>query len=171
MQARSIEAIVTALNRAGVRYLVVGGVAVAAHGFLRFTADIDIVLDPDTEAMRRAVGALSGLGYRPRAPVDFVDLADPRMRRAWVAEKGLTVFSLFSREHPATEVDLFVEVPFDFERAYADAARFEVAPGVTATFVGRSDLIEMKRRSGRPEDLADLEGLQASWEPDEDSDG
>jgi len=166
MERGSIETIMEALNRANVRYLVVGGLAVVAHGFVRFTADIDLVLDPDSAAMRRAIDALSGLGYRPRAPVGFVDLSDPEKRRAWVRDKGLTVFSVFSKEHPATEIDLFVETPFDFDRAYANAERLEVAPGITATFVGLSDLIAMKRRAGRPQDLQDVAELESLPRPE-----
>ncbi len=164
MERRSVETIVASLNRANVRYLVVGGLAVVAHGFVRFTADIDVVLDPDPTAMRRAVAALVGLGYRPRAPVPFEDYADPRKRASWLRDKGLTVFSVFSDQHPATEIDLFVESPFDFERVYADADRFEVASGVEATFVSRADLIAMKRKAGRPQDLKDVAELEATPE-------
>jgi len=162
VERRSIETIVGSLNRADVRYLVVGGLAVVAHGFVRFTADIDLVLDPDPAAMRRAVAALAALGYRPRAPVAFEAFADPVQRATWARDKGLMVFSVFSDQHPATEIDLFVETPFDFERVYADADRFEVAAGVEATFVSRADLIAMKRKAGRPQDLKDVAELEAT---------
>lgn len=162
MERRSVETIVDSLNRAEVRYLVVGGLAVVAHGFVRFTADIDLVLDPDPAATGRAIAALAGLGYRPRAPVPFEAFADPLQRAAWAREKGLTVFSVFSDRHPATEIDLFVKTPFDFERVYADADRFEVAAGVEATFVSRADLIAMKRKAGRPQDLKDVAELEAT---------
>lgn len=160
MERRSVEAIVRALNEAGVRYLVVGGLAVVAHGYVRFTADVDLVLDPEPESLRRAIAALDGLGYRPRAPVEFSEFADPVARARWAREKGLTVFSAFSRKHGATEVDLFIEPPFDFSDAYAKASTLELAPGVTATFVGLADLIEMKRKAGRPQDLQDIEALR-----------
>src|SRR5262245_43586269 len=101
MERRSVETVVGSLNRANVRYLVVGGLAVVAHGFVRFTADIDLVLDPDPAALRRAIVALVGLGYRPRAPVPFEDYADPAKRTSWMRDKGLTVFSVFSDQHPA----------------------------------------------------------------------
>jgi len=160
MERRSVEAIVRALNEADVRYLVVGGLAVVAHGFVRFTADVDLVIDPDPDVMKRAVSALQGLGYRPRAPVDFGEFTDAERRAQWVREKGLTVFSASSPEHPATELDLFVETPFDFDAAYRGAERKEVAPGVSATFVGLGDLIAMKRAAGRPQDLQDIEHLE-----------
>jgi hypothetical protein len=169
MERRSVEAIVGALEAAGTRYLIVGGLAVAAHGYVRFTADINIVLDPAPAALRAAIEALRGLDYRPRAPVAIEEFADPEKRARWIQEKGLTVFSLFSDRHPATEIDLFVEPPFDFDSTYARARRFELAPGLQATFVGLSDLLDMKRTAGRPQDQQDLEALLTLPPPEGDA--
>ena len=160
MERASVAAIVEALNRAGARYLLVGGLAVAAHGVLRFTADVDLVLDPDPAASGRAIAALKRLGYRPRAPVAFEEFADSSARERWSREKGMTVFSVWSSEHPATEIDLFLEAPFDFDRCHASARKFEVEPGLEATFVGRSELIDMKRKAGRPHDIQDASDLE-----------
>ena len=165
MERRSIETIAQALNEAGVRFLIVGGLAVVAHGLVRFTADLDLVLDPDPAALRRAIGALGTLGYGPRAPVAFDEFADPERRRIWAAEKGLTVFSLFSGRHKDTEVDLFLECPLDFEAAYVRALRSQVPDGPPLTFVALHDLLELKRRAGRPRDLEDIAGLE-SLQPD-----
>jgi hypothetical protein len=161
VERRSIEAIIRSLNAEGVRYLVVGGLAVVAHGYVRLTVDVDVVLDMDEGNLRRAVAALSRLGYRPRAPVAFEQFCDARARATWVREKGMTVFSLFSPQHEMTEVDLFVEAPFDFARAYSSAVRKEVAPGASATFASKKDLIDLKKRAGRAQDLQDIEQLRA----------
>lgn len=161
MEKRSVEAIVGALNQANVRYLVVGGLAVVAHGYVRFTADVDLILDLDAENVSQAIAALGRLGYRPRAPVRLDEFAEPAKRAQWVLEKNMTVFSLFSAEHPATELDLFVEPPLDFETAYRSAVRMEVALGVTATFIGLADLLGLKQRAGRAQDLLDIEKLTA----------
>lgn len=167
MRKQSVEEIVKALNDASVRYLIAGGLAVVAHGYLRFTADVDLILDLDQGNARRALAALAGLGYRPRAPVAIDDFADPQLRARWTAEKGLTVFSLHSTEHSATEVDLFVEAPLDFERAYNAALRLEVAENLLATFVGYDDLLALKAAAGRPQDLVDMDQLRASHEAGE----
>ena len=159
MERRSVEAIIRALNQADVRYLVAGGLAVVAHGYLRFTADVDLILDFDEENLRRAMEALPTLGYRPLVPVSLHEFADPQVRGRWIREKGLTVFSLFSPDHPATNIDLFVEAPLDFQRAYAQAARMEVAPGLAAPFVSFDDLLFLKQQAGRPRDLEDIERL------------
>ena len=106
VQTRSLAAIVGALNAASVRYLIAGGLAVVAHGYVRFTADLNLIVDLDADNARRTVAALSSLNYFPRAPVPLEAFADPDQRARWVKEKGLTVFSLWSRDHGATEVDL-----------------------------------------------------------------
>lgn len=161
---RSVEAIVEALNAAGVRYLIAGGLAVVAHGHVRFTADVDLMLDLEPDNVGRAVGALESLGYRPRVPVPFRDLANPSKRKEWAHERNMTVFSVHSPRHAATEVDLFVEPPIEFDRAYAAAVRVEVGPGVEAAFVGYRDLLQMKGLAGREVDLDDIRKLKAMHE-------
>ena len=160
MERRSVETIVQALNAAGVRYLVAGGLAVVAHGFVRFTADVDLLLDLAPDNVRRALEVFTSLGYRPRAPVALDEFAQPEAREKWAREKALTVFSLASPERPATEIDLFVESPIDFDQAYARRASLDVAPGVPASFVGLEDLIRMKRQASRPLDLDDVAQLE-----------
>ena len=160
MERRSVEMIVTALNERQVRYLIVGGLAVVAHGYVRFTADIDLVIDLDDANLRRALAAFAELDYQPRAPVPLESFADPEARAEWVRDKGLTVFSLYSDDHRATEIDVFVELPFEFARAYAAASWMEVADGVRASFVGLADLINLKKRAGRPQDVDDIRQLE-----------
>ncbi|HVT88996.1 MAG TPA: DUF6036 family nucleotidyltransferase [Tepidisphaeraceae bacterium] len=160
MQKTSVEAIVRALNQHQVQYLIVGGLAVVAHGHVRFTADVDLLLAVDQQNLTRAVEAIKSLDYRPRAPVPFEQFIDPAQRRRWAAEKNMVVFFLASPKHPATEIDLFLEPPIDFAATYANAVRFEVAPGVAATFCSLDDLIKMKTLAGRARDSEDIKQLR-----------
>jgi hypothetical protein len=170
MPQGSLETIFAALERADVRYLVVGGVAVVLHGHPRFTADLDLVLALDATNVRAAIAALSALGYRPRAPVRAEDLADPNQRADWIHNKGMIVFSLASPDHPTTEVDLFVEEPFPFEDAYRRATWTDL--GTTRVPVASlSDLIQMKRSAGRPRDLEDVRVLEEIAREIESGDG
>src|SRR5213596_2575549 len=102
MERHSVDAVVEALNAANVRYLVAGGLAVVAHGYVRFTADVDLIVDLEPANVVRAVAALESLGYRPRAPVAFAEFADPRKRAEWARDKNLTVFSVHSAQHALT---------------------------------------------------------------------
>jgi hypothetical protein len=169
MERRSLEAIFRALNKAEARYLVVGGVAVNAHGHYRLTVDLDLVLDLEPENARRALAALAKLGYRSQAPVPLTDFADAEQRERWLREKGLLVFSLFSDAHDRMAVDLFVRPPFDFEPAYARALRHELRPGLTVTIAGLDDLLTLKKQAGRPKDLEDVRVLELlRWKREED---
>jgi hypothetical protein len=152
------DVVFAALAKRKVRYLVVGGVAVVLHGVPRFTADIDLVLALDRANVLAALDALAGLAYQPRAPVSLLDFADPSSRRDWIEDKGLTVFSLWSPNHPATEIDLFIEEPFPFEEVFARATRVDLGEN-QITVASVADLIELKRRADRPRDREDIERL------------
>ena len=156
----SIERVLEALNREKVRYLVAGGVAVVLHGYLRTTADLDLIVQLEPANVRRAVRALDSLGYRPRAPVSADDFAEKRIRDTWIREKNLQVFSFWSHENPGLEVDLFVREPFDFDAVFASTPETHVRT-TSARVVPRQLLIEMKRNAGRPRDLEDVEALEA----------
>jgi hypothetical protein len=158
--ATDLERIFSALEASGTRYLVVGGVAVVLHGHPRFTADLDLVISLDRANLSRGLRALEGLGYRPRAPVAFEEFLDPAVRRTWIEEKGMVVLALWSPELPATEVDLFASEPFAFEAAYARALRADLGT-TTVSVASLSDLIELKRRTGRGQDLEDVRALEA----------
>ena len=69
MKLTSFTAIVTALQDAGVRYLVAGDLAVNAHVYLRFTKDVDIVVQLVPENIERAFAALATVAYRPSVPI------------------------------------------------------------------------------------------------------
>jgi|GEM_PF-1001400 len=113
-----IEPVFEALNAAGARYVVVGGVATVLHGFARLTADIDLIVDLEPTEAKKAIGALVGLGLKPRAPVDAFQFCDPAARRIWIETKGMRVFSLWDPEQPMCEVDLFVETPIPFDELW-----------------------------------------------------
>ena len=155
-----IEAVLDALNRARVRYLVVGGVAVVLHGYLRTTADLDLVIHLAPDNALKAVKALTALEYRPRAPVNFEAFAQRDVRESWLREKDLTVFSLWSPVHPTLEIDLFVSEPFDFDVVYARAVRVRLERS-EAMVVSLDDLIALKRRANRPRDQEDVAALEA----------
>lgn len=160
VEVRSVEAIVRALNCAGVQYLVVGGLAVNAHGFVRFTRDVDIVLGLDAPNATNGLKTLLALGYRMAIPATVEEFADRATRERWRREKQMIVLKLWSDEHRRTPVDIFVYEPFDFRAELARAVVQEVCPGLAAPVVTLETLLEMKRAAARPHDLVDIEELQ-----------
>lgn len=148
-----------ALNRAEVRYVVVGGLAVVMHGHVRMTQDIDLVLALDKDNLERAIDALEGAGLRPRAPVEAKGFVDEETRRSWTEDKGLVVFSLINPSNPLVAVDLFAKSPFDWDSLW-DHSEVMVIEGVAVRVCSKEHLIAMKRATARPVDLADVEALE-----------
>src|SRR5438552_7741257 len=127
MKLADVEAILRALNDADVRYLIVGGLAVVAHGYVRYTADVDLVLDLERDNALRAMKALDAIAYRPLAPVDATDFADEEKRRAWIREKNMLVFQMRNPDRESTRLDIFAKEPFAFTEEYAQAERLDAA--------------------------------------------
>ena len=155
------HALANALNGEGVRFLLVGGIAVVAHGYARFTSDLDMVLDLAAENVRRALACFTALGYRPGLPVALEDFADARKRQERLTGKDMVVFPLWrdSAIGPAV-VDLFIAEPFPFAAAWDDAVWQQHADGTRFPYVDLRRLIAMKRAAGRPRDLLDVDELE-----------
>jgi hypothetical protein len=160
MRFDSIVRLFAAMNAADVSYIVVGGLAVNAHGYQRLTHDIDLCLEMREENVRAALTALTRLGYRPMLPVDSLDFADPVKRAEWVSTRNMEVFSLVSEEHRNPAVDLFATVPFDFGVEYELTMNAEIAPGVHVKFAALSTLIAMKETTGRARDEDDIRHMR-----------
>lgn len=159
MKVGSFDSLVRALDEAGVRYLVAGGLAVNAHGYLRFTRDVDIVLQLGRENVLSAFGALELIGYRPLVPVSAADFANEVKRDEWIRDKGMTVLNFWSERHRETPIDVFVTEPFDFDQEYARAL-IKPLGAVAVRFVSIPTLIRMKETAGRPQDRIDIEYLR-----------
>ena len=160
MEVRSVEAIVRALNDVGVRYLIVGGLAVNAHGFVRLTRDVDLVLQLERDNILLGLRALFATGYRLAVPARPEDFADSVVREQWRREKQMIVLKLWSDEHARTPVDIFVYEPFDVASELARAIQMELSPGLRAPIVALETLLQMKREAGRPQDHIDIQELQ-----------
>lgn len=154
------EPIFQILNAAGVRYVVVGGLATLLHGYARLTADVDLAVDLAPEEVRKTIRALGEKGFRPQVPVSADAFADPAVREEWFHEKHMRAFSLIDPTNPMRVVDLLLkpEVPFDELLAHSQ----EAFVGTTRVrMASLDDLILLKRHAGRPQDLTDLEQLEA----------
>ena len=159
MRLSSFKAIADALNAAGVHYFVVGGLAVNAHGFLRFTKDVDLVIRLVPKDIQAAFHALEGIDYHPSVPIDAAQFSDAELRETWRREKGMLVLKMWSDLHRETPIDIFVYEPFDLDAELQVALRGKFPDDPPALFVSIPTLIRMKQEAGRPQDLIDIENL------------
>jgi predicted nucleotidyltransferase len=147
------------LNDADVAYVVVGGLATVLHGYARFTADVDLVINLQQAESEKAVKTLVDFGLKPRLPVDPLQFADPGVRESWRTEKGMEVFSFFDTSNPVLTVDLFVYEPIPYDDLALRAERMDI-DGITVPVCSITDLIDMKKKVARPKDLDDIEHLR-----------
>jgi hypothetical protein len=168
VKVAAVEAIARALEEGQVRYLVVGGVAVVAHGYGRLTGDLDLVVELERDNVLKFFAALAPLGYRPHVPVSPEAFADAVTRKRLRAEKGMQVLSLVSDRYPDVPIDVLAEEPFDFGSAHAEALVQDVAAGVPLRIVGLRTLIRMKEDVGRARDRDDVEQLRKLLEEKDD---
>ncbi len=135
-----------ALNAAGVEYLIVGAYALAAYGRPRYTGDLDIWLAASPQNAIRVMNALGAYGVLPGGLS-----ADDFAAAGQVIQLG----------YPPLRIDFLTSIDgVDFAGACARAPLMDL-DGVQARVIGASDLITNKRATGRPRDLADIDG----WVP------
>jgi hypothetical protein len=156
----------SALHAHGVRYLIVGGLAVNLHGVPRMTFDLDIVVDLAPANVGALLDALASLGYVPRLPVPARELTDPLKREAWIRDRNLKAFTFIDPQKATRVVDVLLDHPLDFAAAWASRADMPVE-GLSLPTVSRADLITMKDAAGRPQDASDAALLRRSGELEE----
>lgn len=141
---------VDCLARHDVRYLVVGGYALAAHGLPRATGDLDVWVMVDPTNADQVVRALRDFGF---------------------GELGLTVddflvpHQVVQLGYPPYRIDILTAIDgVEFEDAWQ--RRTSVASGgIELHVIGRGDLITNKRASGRRRDLDDVDRLLRGGDP------
>lgn len=120
---------------------------------------MDIVLAMDPVNIIRTFAVLGEAGYAPVVPVTPEEFANRDSRERWRREKGMVVLPMTSNRHPDAPLDLFVTEPFVFSDEHTSAVWQELAPGLRIPVIRLETLLAMKRASGRPKDLADLDEL------------
>jgi hypothetical protein len=140
--------------------MIAGGLAIVAYGYLRFTADIDLIINLKTENVEKAIFTLSKLRYIPKIPVSATDFADESKRKQWIEENGMLVFSMFSEKYLDAPIDIFAKMDFDFDEEYKKAVWLDINDKLKVPFVPYNRLIELKETAGREQDKIDIINLR-----------
>jgi predicted nucleotidyltransferase len=152
-----IQRILEELVGGGVEFLLIGGVAVGFHGYVRATKDVDVVPAPDAQNLVRLAAALKRLDARVEGVEEFEgeDLPDPQDPEAlalggnWVLNTRLGRFDIMQ----------WIGESALWERLAPGAINVEIG-GLAMKVIGFEDLVALKEEAGRPEDLTDLRRLR-----------
>lgn len=151
--------------------MVAGGIAVNLYGIERSTADIEIIIKLEKANLLKFVRLAKKLGLKPKLPVKIEDFIDPEKRKTWIVDKGMMVFSLYDAKNPFLLIDIFVEIPFEFDKVYRQRERIKFEDTIISV-VPINELIVMKDKSNRPQDKADvfyLKKIIGDWKDEKQS--
>jgi predicted nucleotidyltransferase len=157
-----IRELVTALASANIAYCIVGGVAVNLHGVRRRTYNVDLVVSPDTRTLNALRDTLDGLGLRCRELLDLERFADVATRRRLLVEQNKFAVTFYDPNDPTSEVEIVLSPPLSPDDLVRRSVSCTIG-GTAVRVVALSDLIFIKRVSGRlhdADDVARLEQLQ-----------
>jgi hypothetical protein len=150
--------LLTELAVAGVDFVLIGGHAVAAHGYERATRDVDIVFSTDAESCERLATALAALG----ASIELADAPAPDgITAQWLAAGGHFRFAT-----DAGPLDALSQASGRDYSSLASRAVSVTLGEAELAICSYEDLLELKRASGRPGDQVDLEALEAAHRDD-----
>ena len=127
MAAMKIAELLKSLSEARVDYVLVGGLAVQLHGYLRSTFDIDLVLAMNDENLTRFIGVARGFGMKPVIPVDIDALRDARQIEQWHRDKGMLAFALREPQAGGNVIDILVRPEITYERLLENAVEAELS--------------------------------------------
>jgi predicted nucleotidyltransferase len=151
------EEITKEFQRQKVKYVIVGGIAVNLHGFLRSTADMDILVEMSSGNLKKIVNILKKQEYRVKQPVDPMGLADKKIREEWIRQKHMKAFN-FYKENELKEVDIILESSVSFKKAKKSAFGIKIDDTVFPV-ISIDNLILMKRAAARDVDKMDIKQL------------
>jgi hypothetical protein len=139
-------------------FVVIGGFALAAHGVVRATKDVDIVPESSRENLDRLMSALEELEAEPLELADF----KPEELPYPLGLEGLAAGGnwLLNTRHGRLDVMQFVAAVDDYAQLRARAVARKVGEDGPYWFAGLDDLVAMKSAAGRDQDLIDIRDLE-----------
>lgn len=154
-----ISELLQSLSDGQVQYVLVGGLAVQLHGFLRSTMDIDLVLAMNDENLVRFIAVAKRYGLVPVMPVPIDALRNTSQIDQWYREKGMLAFALREPHIGGSAVDVLVRPEVPFETLMAKAVAGELFSR-HVWIASVDDLLVMKRIANRPKDQLDVAALE-----------
>jgi hypothetical protein len=148
-----IHVVCAALEKAKIPYAVVGGYAVALHGAVRGTVDVDFVINWTLENLQKVERVMKELGLVSRIPINALSLF--QNKEEYSKNKNLIAWNFYNPKNPAQQIDLII----NYDLQTSDSVPVHTQSG-TIHILAKKPLIAMKHASGRPQDIEDVKALE-----------
>ena len=148
-----IQRLIKSLHAYEVNYALVGGYAVALHGAVRGTMDIDLVIQIDELSFSQVEKAMAEIGMQPRLPVTASDVF--HFREEYIKNRNMIAWSFVNPNNPTEMVDIIITENLSLLESVTKQAF-----GLNIQVLSIKDLIAMKTKAGRPQDVEDVKVLE-----------
>lgn len=149
-----IYKLVKKLAENNIEYAIAGGYAVAFHGAVRGTVDIDLIIKLEKESFLKIEKTLEQIGLQSRLPIKAEEVFN--FREEYINNRNLIAWNFINLNNPIESVDILL---------LEDLKKFKTininSNNNILKVVSMNDLIKMKKRSGRPQDLEDIKILRS----------
>ena len=145
--------IIGSLNKYKVPYAVVGGYAVALHGAVRGTIDIDIITEWSLDNLKSIENAFNEINLFSKLPINAEDIYS--FKDEYIKNRNLIAWTFINHTDPSELVDIIIT--YNLKNKTITKVRVK---GETINILSKNDLIKMKKKSGRKQDLIDIKALE-----------
>ncbi len=155
----SMYDLLATLSEAEIDYVLVGGLAVALHGYQRVTMDVDVVLALNDANLAKFVDCAKSAKLKPVLPIPIDSLRDEALNDLWHRERGMLAFGLRGPDMMATVIDVLMRPLVSFDELKRNAVTKHVGP-LSIPVASIDDLIRLKTGTGRSKDVLDIDELR-----------
>jgi len=141
------------LTKANINYAIVGGYAVALHGAVRGTVDIDLLIEWQKDQLMAFEQCMNGLGLISKLPIDAEQLF--YFKDEYIKNRNLLAWNFYHPQDLTQQVDLVINHDLGKSKHSEKWIGDQVI-----NILNKKDLIAMKRKAGRPQDIEDIKSLE-----------
>jgi hypothetical protein len=151
---------IACLAKAGVDFVICGGVACILQGSNRNSFDLDISVDMNETNLKKLINVAKEKQWVPRVPEPIENILDPLKRKQWIKEKMARVFTLNSPDG-LLQIDIFLTYPIGFEELKKGADIFAVED-IQFKVSSKQHLVKAKKliENKRNQDMYDIQMLE-----------
>lgn len=145
--------IIDSFDKEKLRYALVGGYALALHGLVRATMDVDLVIRLTLKDYELAEKCLKNIGLTSRLPIRAADII--QMRTEYIQNRNLIAWSFVDYQSPSRQVDILITSDLNELKTQ----KISIG-GRKINVITLDQLLKMKKEAGRPQDLLDVENIK-----------